>query len=94
MVAASELAEWNCISPAYTQPTARQSSEYPDIRMYSEQDAKKVQRSLDVNDSHAGCKRKKAKWKRKRMFLEVGLDLSHVLVTIGLIACVLFSCPL
>jgi hypothetical protein len=24
------------------------------------------------------------------MFLEVGLDLSHVLVTIGLIACVLF----
>lgn len=32
---------------------------------------------------------------KEDVFLEVGLDLSHVLVTIGLIACVLFFfCPL
>lgn len=93
MVAASALADWNCIWPEYIQPTTRQSSEHPDIRTYSEQDAKKLQRSVDVNDSHTGCKRKKEKWKRKRIFLEVGLDLSHVLVTIGLIACVLFYLP-
>lgn len=47
---------------------------------------------LDVNDRHTlVCLRKRRNAEKKRKIsLEVGLDLSHVLVTIGVIACVLF----